>query len=435
MTVLKSPLLALALLAAGSVPAVAAVATAMESGPGFDQVIAAPDDIHSNLEYAKAQANQGHLLASAAALERILIYHPDAASVRLVYAVVLYRLDDLQDAQLQLKMIENAQLSPFERKEWTKYTRLVSNARGDSHFNGYLAAGIGYESDAIGALFVQFNNPVTYPREDSVAAVFSGRIDGTTRLGDGDIWLYGSAGGYDQTPLSNTNNEFQNLDAQLGLTGLNLKNSWRIGGTVHHYRLLGADYLTEYGGEAQLVWRPDTRLTLAGSVKAVWQDYTGVPIEALRNGWLMMVQGGVSYRTDALSTFTLSAGYIAKNAKYKPQGYDAPFVQAKYHRLLGLGMYFDMMGQMQWVDYRGIDSIFLISTSKVRKDTDIFTRAAFGVPLSAFAPNGVTGDALENFSLEGAVTYGNRRTENIPLADYNGFGAQIRLIWHFGDDR
>ena len=57
--------------------------------------------------------------------------------------------------------------------------------------------------------------------------------------------------------------------------------------------------------------------------------------------------------------------------------------------------------------------------------------AALGAPLSAFAPQGATGDIREDIKIEGAVSHTGREAEP-PLADWSGWGAELRLIWRFG---
>src|SRR5262245_37699923 len=80
----------------GFLIAVGSASLARADTPGFDRVLAAPDDPDVNLAFARQEADDGHLLNAAAALERILLAHPNAHGVRLFYAVVLYRLNDLQ---------------------------------------------------------------------------------------------------------------------------------------------------------------------------------------------------------------------------------------------------------------------------------------------------------------------------------------------------
>ena len=40
-------------------------------------------------------------------------------------------------------------------------------------------------------------------------------------------------------------------------------------------------------------------------------------------------------------------------------------------------------------------------------------------------------DVREDITLEGALTYSSRES-GFPLADFEGWGAELRLIWRFG---
>src|SRR5579864_5034652 len=134
--------------ALGAIPAEADV----PESPTFDQVLAAPDDSDLNLSYARSQADAGNLLSAAAALERILLAHPNAHGVRLFYAAVLYRLNDLEGAKRQLKLLEGVRLTPLQAAERNKYERLVQSGRSRNSVHGKVIAGVVVESDAVGAL-------------------------------------------------------------------------------------------------------------------------------------------------------------------------------------------------------------------------------------------------------------------------------------------
>src|SRR5215472_408980 len=108
----------------------------------FDQVLTAPDDPQINLSFARQEANDGRLLNGAAALERILLAHPNAHGVRLFYAVVLYRLNDLQGAKRQLKLLEGVHLTPLQAAERDKYERLVEAGQSRTSLHGKVVGGI-----------------------------------------------------------------------------------------------------------------------------------------------------------------------------------------------------------------------------------------------------------------------------------------------------
>ena len=73
----------------------AVVTAGTAAAQDFDAVLAAPDDPDLNLEFARRAADAGDLNGAAGALERVLIADPNRHGARLMYAVILYRLDDI----------------------------------------------------------------------------------------------------------------------------------------------------------------------------------------------------------------------------------------------------------------------------------------------------------------------------------------------------
>ena len=75
-------------------------------------ILAHPDDIVLNFRWAKAQLARGEVRGASATLERILVLDPDLAPVRLYYAIVLYRLDSLDEARSQFDRLLQMNISP-----------------------------------------------------------------------------------------------------------------------------------------------------------------------------------------------------------------------------------------------------------------------------------------------------------------------------------
>ncbi len=438
MTVSRAPLVVLAAtLLAGTALVTPAPAA---QGPSFDEIMAAPDNADLNVAYAEAQASAGHLLAASAALERVLSQHPDAHSVRLLYAVILYRMDDLQGARAQLALVDGARLTSLQRDELNKYRRLVEGRASDTKIGGRLSAGLAYDSDATGSLVTLFD--FLGPQHKSGdSMVYSGELGFSSKIGkSGDLSIYGKAGGYSKSFIRGPHENLQHLDGELGLANSELKGTTRADAFVHRYILLDSPYLTEYGAHLQQDWHPNPATTLSLSVEAAKQDFREPPVDfwapyigGSHDGWRGDVQAGISYRLDAQQTIGGVASYEYKLASYGPFSYQAPGIEGYYHRLLGRGAYLDVMGDVRWVNYRKVDTFFLYPATKKRSDTDAFLRTAIGVPLSAFSSNGATGDEWENIVLEGSVTYTSRNTI-FPLADYDSSGLMLRLVWRFGDN-
>jgi hypothetical protein len=413
---------------------------ASNDNPTFEQVLAAPDDVDLNLAYAKAQANDGHLLDAAAALERILMSHPNAASVRLFYAVVLYRLGDLQDANTQLALVDSAQLQPLGRSELNRYRRIIVDGRSDSTWGGQLSGGFGYNTDALGELATQFDNPILgTPHQKGTSAVFSGMVTGSTKLDQLDgITLYGSASGYSSTEISGPNNKLQYFSGEAGMSKAIDTLSLSASGIANRYWVFGDPYLLEYGGRIGADWRASSALTLSTTAEAVWQDYDApfvtLPSGAIqsRNGGRYNAQLSAAYRIDSHSAVGLLGGYEFQTASYRGFAYNAPFVGADYIGSLGSGVYLDVQGDMRWVDYRAIDVVFIPQLTKPRKDISDYASATLGVPLTALKPLGADVEDVQDVVFEATLSYASR-TRPEPLADYGGVGVNINLVWHFGD--
>jgi hypothetical protein len=427
-----------ALLVFGAGSAFADTAT----GPGFQQVFASPDDVAQNFAYARAEARAGRLLAAAAALERILLVAPNENGVRLFYAAVLYRLDDLQGAQQQLDALDQSTLTPLQKREAEKYRTRISEERSGFKLSGHVVAGLSVDSDPQGALLTQFNffgaKPVDKKQGETV--ITSGVLNLSQDLNqDGDLAAFAAASIYSRQSIGGPNADYLDTEANLGINGNGLKSTWEVGAVVRNYQLFDAPYLTEYGGRAAFNWSPNTSLTWIGSFEGVGQSFHEPTIKALvpaiipgtQNGARFDLAGGASLRLSSLGTFSGMVGYEIKTAGYEPFAYNSPYLDANYHALLGGGAYFDTSGEIRYVDYQKFDAFFLHVR---REDMRGSGRMALGAPLSSFWPEKATGDYREKIIVEGAMTYTDRTSKG-PIAAYDNIGFEMRLIWNFGDSR
>jgi hypothetical protein len=407
----------------------------------FQQIYAAPDDLAKNLAYAREEARAGRLLNAAAALERILLLSPNENGVRLFYVAVLYRLDDLQAARQQLDALDPSKLTPLQKKEADKYRWLIAQERNDFRFSGYIGAGLGVDSNPQGALATQFEFVgQAPPKKQGETAITTGQIELIQDLNrDGDLAVFGAASIDSRQSIGGPNADYLKTEVNLGLNGQGLKTNWEVGGVFRDYQIFDAPYLTEYGGRAAFNWSPTTSVTWIATLEGVGQGYHEpfikqfVPLflSGTHNGGRYDVTAGVSWHASATDTLSGGVGFEVKTAGYEPFAYDAPFLDANYRSLLGGGGYFDLGGDIRYVDYQKYDAFFLQAR---RQDMRGSGRMALGAPLSAFWPEKATGDYRENIILEGAMTY-SERTSKSPIADYSDVGFEMRLIWKFGDTR
>jgi hypothetical protein len=379
--------------------------------------------------------------------------------VRLFYAVVLYRLNDLQGAKRQLKLLEGVHLTPLQAAERNKYERLVEAGESRSSVHGKVFTGVVVESDAVGALLQRTEQFAFFNRhpKNGAAVIAGGEIAFDNYAPNGDLGIFASASIYTRTAFAGRDAvlgfgqfrpvDFQTGEFRAGITGSSLDYSWQIGPLVNHTLIFDQPYLTEYGGQAQFDWRYSTSAIFNAGAEIVQQSYHEPDINALvpftipgnHDGPRYTIDVGGLYRLDSYSTISATVGYEGKTAGYNAFSYDAAYVKANYHALLGRGTYFDLQGDIRYVLYRAKDPVFLFRFTPPfgavrREDVRADARAAVGAPLSAFADEGATGDYRENLIVEGAVSFADR-TSRFPLAPFHSLGGEVRLIYKFGDGR
>ncbi len=403
------------------------------AAPTLDDVLAQPDDLKLNIEFARSEADAGDLLSAAGALERVLIFQPNAHQARLFYAAVLYRLGDYQGARQQLSLLDNVELTPLQQAEKERYRRSIEKRLAKFEVTGQVTAGVMYEEDALGAFITQFDffDPL---EEDGWSQVFAGRIDAIYKLRpEGEYALYGSLSGYHKSDISGPDTQFDRAEIKAGVSHVGSMSSWRAGAVARQYWVMGDEVLTEAGVQGAVNKRISTATTLHAGAEVVDQDYGNEPVifsflGGGRDGSRVDVNVGVTHRFSSHSTITAEVGHEWKDAERDALAYKAPYVQAGFEQLLGRGAYLDLAGKVRWVDYEGPDPALFGAT---REDLRTDLRAALGAPVSAFLPEGATGDYRENIKIEGALSH-TRRDSGSPLADYSSLGAEIRVIWRFG---
>ena len=423
-----------------AVVGLSAVTAAGAVAQDYDAVLAAPDDPAVNLAFARQAVDDGDLNGAAAALERILIADSNHHSARLLYAVILYRLDDLQGARDQLGLLDPVSLTPLQRAEAIRYRGMVERSRSPTRFSGHLLAALTYEEDAAGALTTEVDSVFLPPAsEEGGAAVVAGRFGVARDLGGSSGFaLFGSIGGYDKTTFDDIDADVRRGDVEAGLSYIGRLNSWSVRGVARALELFGDPYLEETGLRAQASWRATNATTFSITGEAVDQAFDEPAVDALapliggdRDGWRYDVNLGVTRRLGARASVGASVGWQEKEAGYEPFGYSGASVQARLDAAARRGEYVAISGGLQWLDYDAPDPIFLGFGAAAREDVRGWARVAVGAPISAFTQAGATGDWRQDVGIEAALTYGSRNSE-APLADYESWGAELRPSWRFG---
>lgn len=109
---------------------------AFSKGPPvtFQQVLEDPDNIELNVRYALTQIRDGNVRGAGATLERVLLIRPDLAVVRVLFAIVLFRLDNLDEAERELVSLLELDLEPKLRRQIDQYLDQIASRRKKTIF-------------------------------------------------------------------------------------------------------------------------------------------------------------------------------------------------------------------------------------------------------------------------------------------------------------
>jgi tetratricopeptide (TPR) repeat protein len=127
----------------------AEAALAREEGLGapisFEEILRNPDDIGLNFRYARQKVQEGDLKSASSTLERILLVQPNLTQIRLLYAIVLFRLDNLQEAEREFRAVQPA--GGAITAEANKYLGDIAQRQKQTKVTASLGAGLDYNSN------------------------------------------------------------------------------------------------------------------------------------------------------------------------------------------------------------------------------------------------------------------------------------------------
>ncbi|MBI3553757.1 MAG: DUF560 domain-containing protein [Elusimicrobia bacterium] len=323
-----------------------------DMGISYDQILAKPDDIELNYRYARAQIARGELKSAAATLERILLIRPELAKVRLLYAVVLLRLDNLVEAQQELETLKALPMPDSLRQEIEKYLALIKSSRKSTHLSGSL--GLGWEND---------DNRNATPSSDRMQ--FGGvpvTLIGTSgmRHDDASMLFMGNAGVVHDLGFQEGHNVFANYSyyraEQASVKSLNLQAHSVSGGFTYkspwlnvtpkgyfdHILLAQTTFLRQWGVGARLDRAINRNLTLYMEFKDVEQQYqvtANVPTGPQRDGADLTFVWGGDYVLSAKQKIGVSYGYEQKDANIESLSYNRNTINLRHEWLLPKGTF------------------------------------------------------------------------------------------------
>jgi len=113
----------------------------------YEQILADPDNLDLNFRYAKSQVARGEWIAASTTLERILMLNPDLAPVRLFNAIVLYQLDNLEEAEREFIAVSEYDMPEEQREQVEQYLHDIRRKRQKTQITSNLSLGWGIDSN------------------------------------------------------------------------------------------------------------------------------------------------------------------------------------------------------------------------------------------------------------------------------------------------
>jgi hypothetical protein len=357
----------------------------------YEQVLSDPDDVELSYRYALGQIKRGELKGSSATLERILLINPDLPKVRLLYAVVLLRLDNLIESERELRKLISLSPSANVKTEAERYLAEVRRRQKRTQLSGRLSAGLEYDDNRnatpstdkrlFGGAPIQLTG--ANERRDDTSFVTLINVDARRDLG--------AQAGHELFASFNFYNSEQTLLKTLNLRAYSVqaggvyKTRWgdlTPSGLFDHVSLHHRTFLRNHGGELRFDHKVNKRLGLWLDFRDVMQQYSRtevVPTAGDRTG----VQWDLTAGLDVVLTPTLRAGIAVdhgiKRAAQRYYSFERNGGTASGTVLLGKGTFALASVTVNDDRYYTPDTAITVD---YRRDTTVRASGTYGAPLS-----------------------------------------------------
>lgn len=403
--------------------ALAGTAAAQDASEAqLDALIDATQSDAGALAAARQQAAAGNLTGAAATLERSLLLRSgtDSDEVRLYYASVLCRLGDLRRGAYQMANVRDAAADGWEeaRRDCAQARPIPVEARGDS-ISGILTLGVSEQSDARGALVVEYDYPLSPILNEPGGAVAA------TAAFDARFWSRPGGHGYAGLTGQLTRDfhgpdlDYQKVGGRLGY-GFRLRGQDRelaIGAVARYVRVAGESWSNEAGVEVELSDAINGNDRWSVRLEAADQSFMAALYDPWRNGWHYDASFTFRRNQGLNRAWAAGAALEVKEAEWAPYGYQGGRVFGAIQLPLANGRnYASVSGVLRYIDYG--DEPFTTDVREFRS----YVRAAVGMPLNR---TGLFGELAATHS-------GRWYNEEAGFRDYSSFGVEARLVYRFG---
>ena len=415
----------------------------IEGGPvSLAEVMRDPDNIELNYRYAQTQVADGNLRGAGATLERILLINPNLHRIRLFYAFVLYRLDNLTEARAQLARLETDKLSPADQAEAVRLSQRIENRTRTTIFTAHVGAGITYQTNAnfapedelaqvlIATPFGPISALATVEEEDDIAYVATAGIGFNHDLGRQD-WreLFGSVNGVISEQVTVDETDYTTVTGNFGALHRSALGDLRIQAIAGNFRLADDSFLKHIGGDIDLERRyfGDTLETHLRH-RTQYEDYDSASgFTPERTGFRHEFEAGARYRVAGNQLVGGSIQYTLKRAEEDWREYDEIGVSGDHTWLAGRGIF--VINQVSY-SHQIYDAPNPRVSFQRRHDNQFRYRFTVSTPLGNLFGRNLLSRGFYDMRLRGSVQYADT-SSNIINFDHSNLTAEVFLSKRF----
>lgn len=354
----------------------------------FEEVLRDPDNVDLNYAFALTQIRQGDLLGALSTLERILLRNPNQPRVRLLYAIVLYRLNAVAEAEREIDNVLKLNMDDGLRRELEYYRSEVARAKQTTKFTAIVRFGWNYDTNRNAAPLtrgiVSSGAIVPLPGEIETHSLETfARLEVEHDLGfQRRHRLIGSFTGLYDVSLRSDRFTLGAIDVRGGIALDFAPYEIRI---QPHYRwahLEDDSVLQAEGGTIRFDWPTKNNLHYFAYFSGEYQVFNGTgqsPSSRFRTGAEWRGGAGVRWTIVPEHRVTLSAAGIRKEAREGFFDYSGALVSLEHGWLLGRGMF--LLTNVSWEGDWYDESDPNINSTK-REDNILRVRTIFGIPFA-----------------------------------------------------
>jgi tetratricopeptide (TPR) repeat protein len=426
----------------------------------YADILANPDNPALNACYAVQQVERGDLTGAAATLERVLLLRPAQADIRLLYAIVLYRLDTLEEAQAEFRAVQRLDLPPEDEARIARYldriekqlqrtVQTVTVSFGGHYDTNRNAAPRGEEVEALGTTFPL--NQESSRAEDDTAVIGSATYNVRHDLGmQRENYALGSFTYYQDEQTERDELDLQAVFADGGFA-FDLPGAITLTPKAHYsnMRLSREKFYTSYGATLRVdkqVRRPERAAPLdlwleVGRTRESFRNVTENQTLIARDGMRTDGALGLGLWLSPRHRLSFEGSQSYKDAQQLHQSYRFWRARIRHSWYLSDGAFLDSTASYGVRLYRAPDTTVTgTAAPRRRREHPLRLRMTYGMPAGVLVDRlgyqvrgeatGAVRDFLEDVTATATLEYLSQQS-NIRNYEYDNLRAQMLLTKRF----